>query len=210
MKLFTRNETLVVSGIFVFTLLVTLYNLNISLRRSRDAQRRSDISALTMALKEYRDDFGFYPPSENGKIVACKGENFEAGWNDIKSNIKDDEKFDREKFFSILTVCEWGKDALKDVTDDSYKPYVKVISGDPKGEKGMSYLYLSNSNRFQLFTYMEGGSEEIGYDEAIVKRNLECGEGFICSFGKSYDVPIDRSIEDYEKELLEKAKKQSY
>jgi hypothetical protein len=202
MKLFTRNETLIVSGIFTFTFLVTLYNLNISLRRSRDAQRRSDISALTMALKEYYDDFGFYPPSKDGKIVACKGENFIEGWEDLK----DDEEFDRDKFFSILTICEWGEDSLRDVTDDEYEPYMQTIPQDPKTDEGMRYIYLSNSKRFQLYSYMEGAKEEIGYDEKIVARNLECGSGYICCFGKSYSVPVDRSIEDYEKELLENVK----
>lgn len=205
MKLFTRNETIIISGIFAFTFLVTFYNLNISLRRSRDAQRRADVGVLTMAVKEYHDDFGFYPPSKDGKIVACKGENFDEGWDDIK----DDEKFDRDKFFSILAPCEWGKDSLQDVTDETYESYVKIIPQDPRADKGMNYLYLSNSNRFQIYNYMEGASEEIGYNEKIVERGLECGETYICSFGKSYGVPVDKSIEDYENELLEKAKKEA-
>jgi hypothetical protein len=83
---------------------------------------------------------------------------------------------------------------------------MKNIPQDPEADKDMSYLYLSNSNRFQVFAFMEGKDEEIGFDEAIVRRNLACGEGYVCSFGKSYASPLDRSIEDYEKELLEKAK----
>ncbi len=202
MKPFTRHEALAVTVIIFFTVSITLYNLNISVRRARDAQRRADIGDLTNALIRYRDDFGFFPPSANDKIVACKGENFEAGLEEIKK----DAEFNKEKFFGILVSCEWGEDALRDVTDESYEPYLKVIFQDPGSGKGMSYLYLSNSNRFQIFAYMEGADEEIGYDEAIVRRNLECGEGYICSFGKSYAAPLDRSIDDYEKELLEKAK----
>ena len=203
MKPFTRNEALVVIGILLFTASITFYNLNISLRRARDAQRRSDLGAIANALNKYRDDFGFFPPSKDGKLAACKSENFDAGWEEIKK----DTKFDRDKYFAILVPCEWGKDALRDVTDDTYEPYLKIIPQDPKTDKGMSYLYLSNSARVQIYTHMEGGNVEIGYDEATVARNLECGKGFICSFGKSHSVPLDRSIEDYEKELLEEAKK---
>ena len=202
MKPFTRQETLIVTAILIFTFTITFYNLNISLRRARDAQRRADIGAITNALNKYRDDFGFSPPSLNGKIVACKGENFEQRYEELKDEIE----LNTRIFFELLVPCEWGKDALTDVTDDTYEPYLKNIPQDPEAVKGMSYLYLSNSNRFQVLTFMEGKDEEIGYDEAVVQRNLECGAGYICSFGKSYASPLDRSIEDYEKELLEKAR----
>ena len=202
MKAFTRSETLAVLIIILFTASITFYNLNISLRRARDAQRRSDLGAIANALNKYRDDFGFFPPSKDGKITACKAENFEAGYEEIKK----DEKFDREKFFALLIPCEWGKDPLADVTDEEYEPYLRVIPEDPKTETGMKYLYLSNSNRVQIYSYLEGEIDEIGYDEAVVKRRLECGSGFICSFGKSHSVPVDISIEDYEEELLEKVR----
>lgn len=202
MKPFSKNETFAVTAILLFTFIITFYNLNISLRRSRDAQRRSDIGAIANALNKYHDDFGFFPPSKEGKIAACKGNDFDVGWEELKKN----EKFDENKFFELLVSCQWGKDKLADVTDSNYPAYMNVIPGDPKGTEGLAYLYLSNTVRFQIFSYLEGKSDEIGYDESIVKRGLTCGVGFTCSFGKSYASPLDRSIEEYENELLEKAK----
>jgi type II secretory pathway pseudopilin PulG len=206
MKSFTFREVLVVTAIILFTASITLYNLNISLRRARDAQRRADIGAISNAVNKYKDDFGFFPPSHDGKMVACKGDNFEEGWKEIRQEVEKGSKFDRDKFFAILSPCEWGEDALRDLTDDEHQPYMSVLHQDPKADKGMSYLYLSNSNRYQIFSFMEGGDEEIGYDGSIVARNLECGVGYICSFGKHRDSPLDRSIEDYERELLERAR----
>jgi len=203
MKPFTRNEKLAVAAILGFTAIITLYNLNISLRRARDAQRRADIGSISNALNKYRDDFGFFPPSRDGKIVACRGNNFEEGLKDLQ----DDTKFDTDKFFAILTSCEWGSDSLRDVTDEAYEPYMKIIPSDPQSDQGMSYLYLSNTNRYQIFTFMEGEEEEIGYNSDIVGRQLNCGTGFICSFGKSYDSPLDMSIEEYEMKLLENTNK---
>lgn len=202
MKPFTKNEIKLTSLILLVILVFTFLNLRVSLRRARDSQRRSDIGAIADALDKYQKEFGFFPPSTaDGKILACKGSNF----GPIPPGIKESEK--RDYFFKLLEGCDWGKDSLTDVNDDSYEPYLKVIPGDSKQSKGYSYLYVSNTNRYQLYAYLEGGNTEIGYRIGIVERNLKCGIN-ICNFGKAYgETPLERSIEEYENELNKKNEK---
>jgi type II secretory pathway pseudopilin PulG len=196
MKAFTKNEVKMVSLILLFICIFTLLNLQVSLRRARDSQRRSDIGAIADALDKYQKEFGFFPPSTpDGKILACKGENF----GPIPSDVKDSEK--RNYFFKLLRGCDWGKDSLTDVNDDSYQQYLKVIPGDSKQGQGYSYLYVSNTNRYQLYAYLEGGNSEIGYRTGIVQRNLKCGDN-VCNFGKAYGkTPLEKSLEEYENEI---------
>ena len=181
---------------------ITLYNLNIAIRRSRDSQRKSDLGSISDALHKYQADFGFFPPSENGKIKACKNDLF----NDISAELKESKRLDTSKFFEGERPCEWGADKFVDLFDERYPAYLLVIPQDPKAGEGANYLYFSNTNRFQLYSYLEGGGSEDGYDTGIVGRNLSCGRG-ICSFGKSYgETPLDKSIEDYEEELVRQQK----
>ena len=94
---------------------------------------------------------------------------------------------------------------MRDVTDEAYAPYLINLPQDPQANGGITYLYLSNTKRFQLYTYLEGKESEDGYSPGMVGRNLECGKNYICSFGKSFgETPLDKSIEKYEQILLEK------
>jgi len=197
MKAFTKNEILGVFGIFAVVFVVTWFNLQVSLRRARDAQRKGDAGEISNVLIKFFSDYGYFPPAENGKIKMCKGENFDQ----MLLEVKNKKPFDRELFFSGLRACDWGKDGIEDVLDTNSAPYIKTLPSDPKTEDGTSYFYLSDTERFQLFVYLEGESDESGYDTRIVARNLACGNK-ICSFGKSYAVPVEKSIEEYKEELL--------
>lgn len=203
MKPFAKNELIGVVLIFLVVGIFTFSGLKTSIRRSRDAQRQADLGSISNALHNYQEEFGFFPPSENGKIKACKSDNFDQKLE----KIKEDKVFDRNKFFDALSSCDWGQNSLIDVSEDSREPYLKTIPVDPKGNEGTSYLYLSNTNRFQIYAFLEGGEEEAGFNQDVVSRNLSCGDK-ICNFGKSFgDTPLDRSIEEYEAELLEKQRK---
>lgn len=205
MKLFSKEETAVVSLILLIILVLSLLNFKTALRRRRDSERRESVSAIANALNNYHRTFGFFPPSEDGKILACKGENYDA----VVEQLSKMEKFDTELYFSGLRGCDWGTDELKDLTEDNGEEYLRSIPQDPSWEKGISFLYLSNSSRYQVYSFLEGGIDEIGHNEAIIKRNLSCGN-VICNFGKAYsDTPLEKSIEEYENELLEKLKKES-
>lgn len=202
LRFFNKNE-LIATLIILSVLGAALYkNMILALRRARDAQRRADINALVDQVSNYGRDFTFVPVDEDGKIRACKGENFAS----VVQDLKKEKDFDRNLFFSGLTGCQWGKDSLTDVLDESFNPYIKILPQDPKTNEGLSYLYLSNGTRFQIYAYLEGEADEEGFRDGIVKRNLRCGNK-ICNFGKAYGTtPLEKSIEDYEKELLEKEK----
>jgi len=197
MKPFTKKEAFGVGIIFLAVVLVTFYNLQIALRRSRDSQRKQDLGVISDALHKYNEDFGFFPPSENGKIKACKASNFD----DVFKKLTEAKSLDRDIFFEGLRACEWSKDPLANLLDTDYPAYIPLLPGDAMVASGVSYYYLSNSRRFQLYSFLEGEDEEGGYDSGIVERGLPCGSK-VCSFGKSsIDTPLDISIEDYEEEL---------
>lgn len=200
MKSFTKNEFIGVSLIFLMVFVLLITNLQTSIRRARDSQRMADIGAIADAVETFQREFGFFPPSKDGKILGCRGDNFETKYQEAQKK----NPFDRELFFEGLRPCEFGIDAFFDVTDESRPKYLSTIPGDPKRELGYTYVYFSNTNRYQLYTYLEGGDDVDGYDSSIVGRNLSCGVG-ICSFGKGFSfTPLDRSIEEYENELLKK------
>lgn len=167
-------------------------NFIVSVRRARDAQRKADVGSIYSALNEFQSDFGSFPLSKGGKIAFCspvvKKEAVEL--SNKGSSISD---FD-------YSVCEWGKDSISDLSDPSFLPYLKIIPQDPYYSKGRGYYYFSNGNRYQIYGSLESKAED-EYDEAIIKRNLPCGNA-ICNFGKAYsNTPLDISIEEYENEI---------
>jgi type II secretory pathway pseudopilin PulG len=198
MKFFTKNEAIGVGVILSVIVVISFFNFRVSLRRARDAQRRADLGAISNALHEYKEDYGFVPPAtDEGKILACKGNNFD----EVMNEMKELEKFDRNIFFSGLRACEWGQDGLLDLTKVNTPSYIKIISRDPHHDQGTRYLYLSNLNRFQIYAYLEGEESEDGYSKMIVERVLKCGDK-ICNFGKSLNItPVEISIEEYELQL---------
>ena len=200
MKPFSKNEAIGVILILLFTFSVTFYNLRISVRRSRDVQRRSDLGVISDAILRFQEGFGYFPPSRDGKIKMCKGDNFD----EVVATLRQLEEFDRNLFFEGLRGCDWGKDSFRDLTDETYEPYLKLIPKDPREAEGLEYYYISNTNRFQIYSYLEGEEAETGFNIGVVKRNLPCGQK-TCNFGKSSgDTPVDMSIDEYERQLKEK------
>jgi len=195
MKPFSKQEIVVVSFIFLTIVLVSLYNFSIAIRRGRDAQRKSDIGAITDALNKYANDFATFPEaSPDGKIIACKGELMQT--QDGGGN---------STFIYSLVPCEWGKDALQDINDSDYPAYIATLPIEPQNKEGISYVYLSNRKRFHILASLEGDGED-EYDPRIEVRAINCGVR-ICNFGRSSGTtPLDRSIEKYENELEEKSK----
>ena len=206
MKFFTKNELIGVTAILAIVVLLSLYNFRIALRRSRDAQRRSDLGQISNALEKYQTDFGFFPlNTENGEIKACRPEDFD----ELVKELASKREFDTGKYLNALAPCAWGRDPLKDLADERFSAYLETIPKDPRQDLGNAYFYLSNANRFQIYAYLEGEAAEIGYNEGIIARNLVCGEN-ICNYGKSFgETPLDKSIEEYENELRENMNKQS-
>lgn len=197
MKFFTKEELI---GVFLILFLVfslTFRGLQKAQARARDAQRKADLGVISDALHSFYEAYGYFPLSQEGKIKMCKGENFEK----VLKKLQSEKVFDRNKFFEGLRGCEWGKDSFQDLLDENSPPFLKTIPSDPKANEGISYLYLSNTKRFQIYSYLEEELEDESYNRGIVERNLNCGVK-ICSFGKSFsDTPLDLSIEEYEEKL---------
>jgi hypothetical protein len=98
-----------------------------------------------------------------------------------------------------LVPCNWGAEDFTDLITG--KVYVSKLIRDPDYQKGANYLYFSDGARYQLYASMEG-MDEAELDPTIIARNLMCGNR-VCNIGRSYGVPIDTSIEEYAKLLLE-------
>ncbi len=181
----TNEEIIGILIILIAVFLVFSVNLRVSIRRARDAQRKSDVRSISDSLNKYQNDFGFFPLSEGGKIVACRGEiNSTTGTYEFKA-------------------CEWAIDSLIDISDPSYLPYLSKIPYDPDKDKGASYYYLSNGKKYQIYAALEG-RDEAEYDLKIEARKLSCGIK-ICNFGlASGALPLDKSIEEYENEMEKK------
>ncbi len=193
MEGFKKSEiiglTLILAVVFAFSFKGILE----AERKGRDAQRKADLGVISNALHLFFEDFGYFPPSEGGKIKMCKNDNFA----EVLQKLKNLKNFDRELFFSGLKGCEWGKDSLLIPLDENLI-YLKTIPKDPQQDLGFSYLYFSNTKRFQIYSFLEGGRNEDGFDQGILERGILCGREF-CMFGKSSgDTPLDISIEEYE------------
>ena len=185
-----KNQTLSFWVIIILLgIVVASYpNLKLSLRRGRDMQRKNDIRMVSDSLVRYASDFDAFPLSSEGKVVACKGP---------------ETKKDKKGKITGLVPCQWGKDALADIFDPGSAPYIEALPSDPLGEKGVSYAYFSDGKLFQIYASLEG-TEEAEFDQKIVARGLACGTE-ICNFGLGYGAtPLDKSIEEYENELLRK------
>lgn len=185
MKSFSKEEKYALAIILGAIIIVSAPNFVISLRLSRDAQRKTDIGSIYSALNEFQADFGSFPLSKNGQIAVCEPV--------AKKVINGLETFD-------FSPCVWGKDSLKDLSDPAYPPYLKTLPQDPYFSRGVNYYYLSNGSRYQIYGALEGKGED-EYDEKIIARQLPCGNK-ICNFGKAFGkTPLDKSIEEYENEI---------
>lgn len=174
---FERSELLGVGFILLIVVALSWQNFAIAERRGRDAQRKNDMFTIQNGLNDFIKELGFTPASSpDGKIVAC---------GEVES----------------LRPCEWGEDALQDVSDLNYPPYVARLPIDPQSRSGVEYKYFSLGGQYQILGSLEGEDED-EYREDIRERGVECGTR-VCNFGKSsHDgVPLDKSLQEYQNEL---------
>jgi hypothetical protein len=193
MKFFTQEELKILGIIFLVLIILLLANFRVSFRKARDAQRKGDIDTIMNGLEDgFFKSFGYFPQSSgDGEILACKG-----------PETKYDEK---EKKFINLIACEWGKDALADLADERFPPFIKTLPKDPQEAKGIHYQYFSNGRRYQLFVSLEG-KNEAEYNPKIERRGIMCGQR-VCNYGKAFsNTSLYKTIEEYEQELLREGK----
>jgi len=188
MHFFNKQETFIVGLIILAIIGVSIPNFATSIMRARDSQRKNDLGTLKNGLATFQNDLGSYPlSSSDGKILAC---------DPVERTTSN------KQTFIEYGPCDWGKDALADELAPTYPAYIKPLAQDPKSREGAFYLYFSNGARFQVYAHLEVETDD-EYDPKIVARRLACGDQ-ICNFGKSSgDTPLEKSIEEYENELLE-------
>lgn len=187
MKLFSKTETISLVVIFGILIAISIPNFIISLRRARDQVRRDDMGALVHALDVYSADFrGFPVSSPDGLIMDC----LKPGDVPVKDN--------KGMWVVNLIPCQWGKDAFTDLING--KVYISILPRDPDYQKGAKYIYFSDGEKYQIYAAMEG-MDEAEIDQKIIERNLKCGNK-TCNIGRSYNVPTDLSIEEYNKLLI--------
>lgn len=96
------------------------------------------------------------------------------------------------------TKCEWGM--------PFHEKYLTNLPRDPQVQMGKRYWYVSNGKHFQLYAALES-RVEAEFNEQIESRNFTCGLAF-CNFGKADGkTPLDKTLEEYENELIELSKK---
>lgn len=196
MKSFNKEESIAIFIILLLISVISFRNFQLALRRSRDSDRKQDLSRVSEALRFYQDDFGFFPPSdEEGRIVACNKDG-----SPVEIELESDETGLEEQLLEVFEPCEWGSDSLRDENDLDYPAYMAGLPKDPQWEKGMKYIYRSNTRHFQIYASLEGEGED-EYNPDIVEFGVGCGER-ICNFGKSSGaIPLDKTLEEYENEL---------
>jgi len=192
MNKFTKAEIKGLAVIFLVLIIVSVPNFIVSLRRARNQVRKDDMGALVHNLDAYFEDFGIFPPSSpDGRIMACKNP------GDTVSRDKNG------RLVVNFIPCDWGKDKIADVTQDTGREYMHILPRDPDFKKGSSYRYISDGVRYQIYASLEG-QDDAEYDVKIVARNLVCGN-VVCNAGRAYaNTPTDISIEEYEARLMGK------
>jgi type II secretory pathway pseudopilin PulG len=189
MSFFTKEELVAVLIIFAVLITISVPNFSLSIKRSRDLERKDDMGSLQGALDGFFADFGEFPKSTpDGKIIGCKTPG---------SEIKKDS---RGRFIVDFTACEWGKDSLVNPIDSSRPPYISPIPNDPQKDLGVKYFYISNGARYQLYGSLED-TKQGEYSQEILARGISCGAR-TCNFGRSFaNTPLNISIEEYERTL---------
>jgi type II secretory pathway pseudopilin PulG len=188
-KNFSRPEIICLIAIFLILVGVSWPNFVLSLRRARDQVRRDDQGALVHALDEYLADFGELPTSSpDGRIMDCE----KPGDKPFKDS--------KGRWVINAIPCDWGKDALVDLING--KVYMSILPREPDYKKGATYLYYSDGQRYQIYATMEG-ADEAEVDPKIIALGLACGSR-TCNVGRSYNVPINVSIEEYDKQFSQK------
>lgn len=188
MKKFSKEEVFGITIIFLLLLAISIPNFVLSIRRSRDQNRRDDTGGLAHGLEDYYADFGVFPKSNaEGEMIACKRP---------EDTVLVDEK---GRLIVELIPCVWGRDALVDLTPGNNKVYIKALPVDPTYENGDKYMYFSDGYRYQVLAALES-ADEASYDATIFARKIMCGAR-VCNMGKSYNAPLSKSIEEYANEI---------
>lgn len=127
-KAFTLVELLVVIAIIGILASLIVSGFSIAQVRGRDAQRKSDLKELANSLELFYNDYSFYPPDQNGQLLACPYSG--AG----------------------SSACAWGSG----VFTDGKTTYFKKMPQDPGAGQYFYRIVPGSANKkFQIFAHLE-------------------------------------------------------
>jgi prepilin-type N-terminal cleavage/methylation domain-containing protein len=133
---FTLVELLVVMAIIGILSVVTLANFSTSQAKGRDAQRKSDLKQISIALEAYYADHGAYPVGTAGKIMAC-------GCATLTP--------------CVYIACSWGGTSNREFIDENNTVYMKEIPNDSVSSR--QYYYVSDKKSWQLYAVLENTND---------------------------------------------------
>lgn len=135
---FTLIELLVVVAIIGILARVGLGGFMFSLKKARDAQRKSDLSNIAKSLEAFANDFGAYPEGDaSGNIKAC----------------------------GALAACSWGGE-MKATYNGQDVTYMVKLPDDPDTEK--NYYYARNGQGYNLYAALENDKDQAYDDSITV------------------------------------------
>lgn len=156
-KGFTLMEILIAMAIVGILSGVGFSSFTTSIKKTRDAERKADLSSITKALEAYNSDFGVYPPAQSERISGC-------GDGDTTNEIDGTQ------------TCSWGAA----FSLDSGKVYMKTLPREGRDSYFYVYRVSTDQKKFQLFTHLETSTDQ-DIDNSI---SVVCNEyGEECNYG---------------------------
>jgi prepilin-type N-terminal cleavage/methylation domain-containing protein len=155
MRGFTLIEIMIAVTIMTILSAVGLTSFNFSLMKSRDSQRKSDLSLLAKAVHQFANDFGDYPADDgSGGILGC---NASEG--------------------AVLVKCV-PPSQFSVYVNGAQEIYLSKTPTDPNGS--YKYYYRKNTNGFSLFSILEN-SNDANYN-TDAGPGILCGVSENCNY----------------------------
>jgi prepilin-type N-terminal cleavage/methylation domain-containing protein len=156
---FTLIEIMIAMAIVAILSGVGFTAYTASLQRSRDSQRKADLSQIQRALETYLMDHSLYPEATaDHKIDGCY---------DTDTN-------------TVGITCEWGQEFVF-LVNTAEKAYMSTLPRDPQAYQSYQYYVSSDLKKYQLFTILENLRDPSILDSL----SEECRTGVNCNFGVS-------------------------
>jgi hypothetical protein len=149
---FRRTELTVLLGVVALVGTLSVFQIKIGEMKTRDTQRKDDVSQLLRRIQKYQDDHKVLPKGDSqGRILACGS--------------------------SFAEPCEWGNSTI---IDEIGVVYVTGLPKDPRSYEGRTYRYevFPEGLRFRIYTALEDLSDR----ERRKNLTLECGMNVQCNW----------------------------
>jgi hypothetical protein len=99
---------------------------------------------MVKALDSYKNSANTFPLStDTGKIIACFKDNEEARYDDMGNIVN-------------FVPCSWGEVS-----------FIGDLPNDPQEDRGLTYFYVSNGKRYQVFASLERTDQD-EYDPKVL------------------------------------------